>query len=221
MEKRFKVYIKGVPGRGKEVIKAIADLGAEDGFSYCYGEDPQKLYFIDHNHAVKCAPLDSALGRIIMEYYREIQLPEQWLDGELLVGRGGNLFAVFSHTDMESSFVAYMQASEDGVQEYADGVVCSREDYRLATDEEAKRFHELLHKHGKEWDPEKKKLVNRKRKLKFGKKYFVVNTLGCVDHCIWTNGTVDNGFYDLGNCFPTREEAETMAKKIKKLFKGD
>ena len=76
-------------------------------------------------------------------------------------------------------------------------------------------------RYGKEWDAEKKKLVNRKWKPKFGKKYFVVNTLGCVDHCIWTNGTVDNGFYDLGNCFPTREEAEAMAKKFKKLFKGD
>lgn len=76
-------------------------------------------------------------------------------------------------------------------------------------------------RYGKEWDAEKKKLVNRKWKPKFGKKYFVVNTLGGIDHCIWTNGTVDNGYYDLGNCFPTREEAEALAEKFKKLFKGD
>ena len=203
------------------MIKAIADLGAEDGFSYCYGEDPQKLYFIDHNHAVKCAPLDSALGRIIMEYYREIQLPEQWLDGELLVGRGGNLFAVFSHKEKDSSFVAYMQASEDSVQEYPDGVICNRENYRLATDEEAKKFHELLHKHGKGWDAEKKKLVNWKWKLRKYETYWVATGLGGVKSLMWYGDMVDKAYYDLGNCFPTREEAEALAEKFKKLFKGD
>lgn len=134
------------------------------------------------------------------------EVPKAALDSQppyWIVGRGGNLFAVFSHKEKDSSFVAYMIASEDGVLEYADRVelVCNREEYRLATDEEASRLRELLHKHGKDWDPEKKKLVNRKRKPKFGEKYFVVNTLGCVDHCIWTNGTVDNGFYNFGNCF--------------------
>lgn len=228
MEERFKVYIKGVQGRGNEVIKAFTDLGAENPNLKNAG-NPEYLFFITHKHCVSCAIIGSEIGEIIMDNYREIKLPEQWRDGDLLVGRGGNLFAVFSHKDKDFSFVAYMQASEDGVQEYPNGVICFREDYRLATDEEAKRFHELLHKHGKEWDAEKKKLVewdhekkklvNRKRKPKFGKKYFVVNTLGCVDHCIWTNATVDNYFYNLGNCFPTREEAETMAEKVEKLFK--
>ena len=219
MEERLKVYIKGVQGRGNEVIKALTDLGAENRLAYD-GEDPEIIFFISHNHVINGAFVGSELAEVIMDYYREIRLPEQWRDGDLLAGGGGNLFAIFSYT-MESSFVAYMLANEDGVQEYEEGVICRLEDYRLATDEEAKRFRELLNKHGKEWDADKKKLVNWKWKPKFGEEYFVVNTLGRIDHCIWTNGTVDNGYYDLGNCFPTREEAETMAKKIKKLFKGD
>ena len=226
---KCKVYIKGVQGRGNEVIKALTDLGAENRLSYD-GEDPEIIFFISHNHVINGAFEGSELAEVIMDYYREIRLPEQWKDGDLLAGGGGNLFAIFSYT-MESSFVAYMLANEDGVREYEEGVICRREDYRLATDEEAKRFHELLHKHGKEWDAEKKKLVewdddkkklvNRKWKPKFGEKYFVVNTLGGIDHCIWTDGTVDNGYYDLGNCYSTREEAEAMAEKFKKLFKGD
>lgn len=139
----------------------------------------------------------------------------------MLVGRGGNLFAVFSHKDKDSSFVAYMQASEDGVQEYADGVVCNREDYRLTTDEEIVKFYRLLHKRGKEWDAEKKHLVKWRWKPKFGEEYFVVNTIGRIDNYRWDDDTVDNGFYNLGNCFATLKEAQVAREKFMKLLKGD
>lgn len=219
MENKFKRYIKGVQGRGNEVIKALADLGAENRLSYD-GEDPEIIFFISHNHVINGAFEGSELAEVIMDYYREIRLPEQWKDGDLLAGGGGNLFAIFSYT-MESSFVAYMLANEDGVREYEEGVICRREDYRLATDEEANRFHELLHKHGKEWDAEKKKIVEWKWKPKFGELFWVVSGLGDVTNFTWCDDIIDKKCYNLGNCFLTREEAETMAKKIKKLFKGD
>lgn len=202
------------------MIKALTDLGAEKQ-SFHRSGDPEYLFFINHNHGISCAIIGSEFAEVIMDNYREIKLPEQWRDGDFLAGRRGNLFVVFSHKGQNFSFVAYMQASEDGVQEYPNGVICFREDYRLATDEEAKRFREQLHKHGKEWDAEKKKLVEWKWKPKFGEKYFVVNTFGRVDHFIWTNGTVDNGFYNVGNCFATRKEAEVTREKFMKLLKGD
>lgn len=220
MEERLKVYIKGVQGRGNEVIKALTDLGVENQVFHDAG-DPERLFFINHNHAINCARSYSELGRIIMDNYREILLPEQWRDGDLLVGRGGNLFAVFSHKDKDFSFVAYMQASEDGVQEYSNGVICFREDYRLATDDEIVKFYRLLHKHGKEWDAEKKHLVKWRWKPKFGEDYWVATGLGALQSFIWSGDMIDKAYYDFGNCFPTREEAETMAKEIKKLLKGN
>lgn len=216
---KCKVYIKGVQGRGNEVIKALTDLGAENRLAYD-GEDPEIMFFISHNHVINGAFEGSELAEVIMDYYREIRLPEQWKDGDLLAGGGGNLFAIFSYT-MESSFVAYMLVNEDGVREYEEGVICRQEDYRLATDEEAKRFHELLHKHGKEWDAEKKKLVKWKRKPKFGETYYIINDVGIIGCFEWQDDAIDYRYYDFGNCFPTREEAEALAEKIKELFKGD
>lgn len=202
------------------MIKALTDLGAENRDS-CDGKDPKMLYFLNHSHGITRALLDSEVGRIIMDNYREIRLPEQWKDGDLLAGGGGNLFAVFSHKDKDFSFVAYMQASEDGVQEYPNGVICFRKDYRLATDDEIVKFYRLLNKHGKEWDADKKKLMNWKWKPKFGDDYWVATGLGTLQSFIWSGDMIDKAYYDFGNCFPTREEAETMAKKIKKLLKGD
>lgn len=36
---------------------------------------------------------------------------------------------------------------------------------------------------------------------------------------VFENDEFDISLYNLGNCFCTKEEAETMAKKIKKLLK--
>lgn len=35
------------------------------------------------------------------------------------------------------------------------------------------------------------------------------------------NDSIDNNYFDFGNCFKTKEEAEAMAEKIKKLLKGE
>jgi hypothetical protein len=43
-----KVYIRGVEGRGDEVIKMLTDLGADrNGFDWD-GNDPKTLYFISY-----------------------------------------------------------------------------------------------------------------------------------------------------------------------------
>ena len=50
---------------------------------------------------------------------------------------------------------------------HGEKIVCFIEDYRLATNSEVKRFHKLLNKCGKDWDGEKKQLVDLKWKPKF------------------------------------------------------
>ena len=50
---------------------------------------------------------------------------------------------------------------------HGEKIVCFIEDYRLATNSEVKRFYKLLNKCGKDWDGEKKQLVDLKWKPKF------------------------------------------------------
>lgn len=220
MEDRQRVYIKGVPGRGDEVIKMFEDRGVKKNcFLAC--TDPDLIYYISHDGIIQSVSYNNELGKVIMDNYREIKLPEQWMDGDVLVGRGGDIFAVFRHMDIKSSFIAYMQASEDGAVDYENGVRCDREDYRLATDEEVERFYYLLHKHGKEWDDEAKILMDWKWKPVEGEDYFFLsNGLKA--------GKTSNDGFDIdvtrircGNCFRTMEEAEAMAGKIKKLLNGE
>ncbi|MFR1944936.1 MAG: hypothetical protein ACLS20_06520 [Faecalimonas umbilicata] len=44
-------------------------------------------------------------------------------------------------------------------------------------------------------------------------KYFFVSGCGVINSCKWINDTTDNGYYEIGNCFKTKEEAEFALEK--------
>lgn len=46
--------------------------------------------------------------------------------------------------------------------------------------------------------------------------YYYVSSDGCVYHDSWANGSrLDNGRFEIGNCFGTEEEAERVVEKLK------
>ena len=76
MENRQRVFIRGIEGRGNEVIKVLTDLGGTNEFLYGTNED--LLYFIKHDGIIDNVYLSSETAKIIMDSYREIKLDEKW-----------------------------------------------------------------------------------------------------------------------------------------------
>lgn len=60
----------------------------------------------------------------------------------------------------------------------------------------------------KRWKPEK------------GKRYFLVDTYASVIENTWGDDGFDRSAYDAGNCFRTKAEAKSVAKKFKDLLLG-
>lgn len=63
-----KVYIRGVQGRGKDVIAKLVELGAKNTFKLI-GDDPNKIYYINDSGDLDCVdevPLSKyvKIGRI-------------------------------------------------------------------------------------------------------------------------------------------------------------
>lgn len=83
MENKQRVFIRGVEGRGDEVIKMLEEHGGKN--CHVDGADSECLYFIDHEGLVSLAIIDSEFGKIIMDNYTELHLPEKWKDGDILV----------------------------------------------------------------------------------------------------------------------------------------
>lgn len=229
MKKEWKVYIKSVPGRGNEVIKMLEDLGAKNSFDY-EGNMLEALYYIWHDGSIHVESTDNEYGQIIMENYHELHLPEQWKDGDVLINKDKTDYKVFLKYDSDSdtTFYAYnVSICVNGIITkclgsiwHGDMLLCYREDYYLATSKEIEQFHNILHKAHKEWDAEKKQLVDWKWKPNERDYYYYISSLGKVIGTTYLDTDSDKSSFDFGNCFCTEEEANTMAEKIKKLLKG-
>ena len=254
-----KVFILGVEGRGAEVIKTLTDLGA-DNYEGWDGENTHSVYFITHDGGVGCTPYDNEIASIIMEYYHEIKLPEKWKDGDVLINWPEDTFVVFGHIEPHLKFYAYLQATGNDYFQFPNGLICDREEYRLATPAEVDKFQDILRKKGKHWNTETKKLEYAEVRLTdaelietlrralstntvigtFNKQdygveetdkatteqlpeydtlYFYITSVGDVQAAV-TKNIIDRTRFRIGNFFHTREEANVMAEKYKRLLKG-
>lgn len=220
MKDEQKVFIRGVEGRGDEVIKKLEEHGGKN-FDLD-GEKPDYLYFINHKGFITFATLDSEFGQIIMDNYTELHLPEMWKDGDVLVTDDGLFFVLKGdfQVDCDNTILgAYCFVSEHQV--YLSGHIKQIAHARLASPSEVEHFHELMHKYGKDWDAEKKQVVDWKWEPKEGDDYYYIDNDGDIISDNWDEMPTDADRYNFGNCFRTEEEAEVMAEKVKKLLKGE
>ena len=134
MEEKKKVFIRGCNGRWNEIKDILTGLGATQAECSC---DDNFIYFINHHNKITCALIDSEVGAIIMDNYREIELPRrQWEDGDILVcSRYPNCYAVFKKYIDNNTFDAYFIYDNKNV--YFDATAFS-EGYRLASAKEIK-----------------------------------------------------------------------------------
>lgn len=81
------------------------------------------------------------------------------------------------------------------------------------TEAEEKEFYRLVGKiNGKEPDKEQDAKVKKPRQLE---EYFYINDDGAIIQSRWTNDSLDNGRWELGNVFFTKESAWFAREKRK------
>jgi len=108
MEEKKKVFIRGLKGRGNEVIDILTKLGAINTVSR-YNDNSDYIYFINHRNEISCALVNSEMGAIIMDNYKEIALPRgRWKDGDVLVNnKFSGCYAVFKKYNNDGTFEVY------------------------------------------------------------------------------------------------------------------
>ena len=60
--------------------------------------------------------------------------------------------------------------------------------------------------------------VKERWKPKNGESYFFISGDGLVNLSDWDNDVFDNYYYNFGNCFRTKEEAEKALERVKELL---
>lgn len=69
-------YIKGVPGRGKEVIQTLEDKGGSNA-SNLEGNQPKCVYYISYGYIKEIPDTNKMVINMLREYGTELMLPEK------------------------------------------------------------------------------------------------------------------------------------------------
>ena len=144
MEEKKKVYIRGHKGREQDVVDILVGLGA-NAPKHEFGDSDDYLYFINHNNEIGVALINSEVGAIIMDNYKEIELRPQksWEDGDILAfdfdsgSYCSGVYAVFKNYTGNDTFESYILVNDDDVRL---GISCPTGAYRLANEVEKEDF---------------------------------------------------------------------------------
>lgn len=79
-----------------------------------------------------------------------------------------------------------------------------------------------MHADGKDWDADKKQIVDYRWKPNYRELYYHINySLDIqIDSFVWHGSALDEICFSNGNCFKTKEEAQKHAGKFVELLKG-
>ena len=140
MEEKKKVYIRGHKGREQDVVDILVGLGA-NAPKHEFGDSDDYLYFINHNNEIGVALINSEVGAIIMDNYKEVELRPQkaWKDGDILVYNSNPfLYAVFGKYRNEHAFETFFLLCK---KEVFFNTVANIENYHLASEKEKEGFY--------------------------------------------------------------------------------
>lgn len=173
MKNKKKVWIRGVEGRGEEVLNALKALGGKmNQDNPLSGEEDQWIYTITHEGFIEAWPVTSEIYKIIKDNYREIRLSEHWKDGTIVFSPKDCTFAVCSGKEVpqkDEVFVRFVLYYSDRT-----GVVCNcsiaKSDYRVASEDEMDYFFDCLLSLGYYFDSKTKKVVKWQGPLQHTKK---------------------------------------------------
>ena len=223
-----KVYIRGVMGRGIDVIAALESLGGKTdhlgSMRLCaLGNIPFNVFIIGHDGQIAYTDSEGEAFDIIKDNYREITLPQKWEDGDILVRKDNDsLFCVYQEpTDNGKGFLCHVYVSKDTLFTGVTVPAEAADNYRKATDDEELAFYALIAYQHLSWDAENKVLVSCGRHPNCGQKYYAVSAYGTVVDNTWCDSNVDKALLRVENWFLTKAEAEAAAERVKKALKGE
>ena len=147
---------------------------------------------------------------------------QEFNDGDFCVSNniGGKFLMIYkSERGCSSNYYHAVTYSYCGNRVFSYNDWCFYDEVRIATEEEKQFLLDAIHADGKDWDAEKKQIVDYKWKPKIGDAYYYIDCFLDVIDDIWSDDRMDSLVYTSGNCFKTKEEAQKYANKFSEILK--
>lgn len=220
MKNKQKVWIRGVEGRGEEVLNALKAVGGKlTHGSRLSGEDDTCIYSITHKGFLCAIPAELEVGKIVMDCYREIKLQKTWARGTVLFSPLHCMFAICSgKEDTQYGNVLASYVFHDNYMENDRNI--DKRYYHVADKMELSIFTDLLHSLGYDFDFKTKKVVKWQWRPKDGERFYTIASDGQVVEVDNYDKDSWKPQFDFGNCFRTAQEAAEASKKVWEVLRS-
>lgn len=147
---------------------------------------------------------------------------QEFKDGDFCTIRTSHGSWIFIYKSKKDYGIAYhCSILDDGFRRPLcyDILVDTKNETRYSTEEEKQFLLDAMHEYGKDWDADKKQIVDYKWKPKIGDNYYYIDLFLDVVDDIWSDDRMDDLVYTSGNCFKTKDEAQRYADKFSEILK--
>ena len=104
---------------------------------------------------------------------------------------------------------AFKAGTECYIEEAGNMVPCRGISYTIVHKDQLEKNPNIL----TDWFEEIEESTRWKPEL--GQKYYFAASDGIVNNNLWADDSIDNGRFEIGNCFESREEAEKAVERLK------
>lgn len=149
---------------------------------------------------------------------------QEFKDGDFCTVKTSHRSWIFIYkSNKENNRVYYYALLLSGLKLplYDSSCVASKDETSVSTKEEKQMLLDAMHADGKDWDADKKQIVDYKWKPKSGEVYYHIDYSFNIqiDSLVWYDDALDEIHFSNGNCFKTTEEAQKYADKFVEILK--
>lgn len=157
----------------------------------------------------------------IITFEKEVQ---EFKDGDFCTvktSHGSWIFIYKSKKDSDRTYHYAILVDGFRLPLYDNYCVSSKGETSVSTKEERQLLLDAMHADGKDWDADKKQIVDYKWKPKSGEVYYHIDYSFNIqiDSLVWYDDALDEIHFSNGNCFKTKEEAQKYADKFVEMLK--
>lgn len=134
---------------------------------------------------------------------------------------GSYVFIYKSNKDDNRVYYYALSLSGLRLPLYDNSCLAPKDETSVSTEEEKQMLLDAMHADEKDWDADKKQIVDYRWKPKSGEVYYSIDYSFYIqiDSLVWCGDALDEIHFSNWNCFKTREEAQKYADKFIELLK--
>lgn len=159
--------------------------------------------------------------------FQQKESDQEFKKGDVIVSKHNEILLVDEHSFDNHILRSFVHIENDGISFFKSPCRFWNEHHpwRLATEEEKQKLFDVMGEKGLYWNAEEKRVEKIRYRARKNNSYWFIDSCFCVQDTIEEEMDIDNEYYESGNYFRTKEDAdrflEIFRESLRKFHQDD